>query len=186
MTNRGLAAGVFRAWGLMWAVYAALGIPQLVNTLIRDPYKWDQKAMSQFALSSSVISLGCEFVIAVFLVRKAAWLASIVFPVEQETAISISGSDLQAILFSTVGLYFLVDGIRRLVASGYQLAVRPRGDTQNAVAYLWQRSSENLAVGLGGVLVGAWVLLGRGRLTLPWKAVAAAYRRTFGLREPAE
>jgi hypothetical protein len=182
MSNRALAAGVFRAWGLMWSIYVALGIPQFVNTLIRNPYQWEQKGMSQFALSSSAISLGCQVVLAVFLIRQAYWLASIVFPIEQDTAISVSGPDLQTILFCTVGLYFLLDGIRHLVGSGYQLLLRPRGDSRNAVSYLWERSAESLVGGLGGVIVGGYVLLGRGRLLSPWKAAVALHKRFLSLR----
>ena len=182
MSNRGLAAGVFRAWGVMWSIYVLLGLPQFVNILVRDPYKWDQKGVEQFALSSHAISLGCEIVIAVFLIRKAAWLAAIVFPVEQEAGVSVSATDLQAILFSAVALYFLLDGVRHVLGSGYQLLRRLRGDDQNAIAYLWEREPENLVSGLGGALAGAYVLLGRGHSLSPWKMGKAVYQRLLSLR----
>ena len=183
MTNRGLASGVFRAWGLMWWIYVLIGVPQFVNALLRNPYASDQAAMRQYAISSHAISLGCEIVIGMFLVRKAGWLAEIVFPVEQEAAFSLGAADFRAVLFSVVGLYFLLDGGRHLVGSALQLMTRPKGNDQNAFAYLWQREAEQLAIGLGGAVAGGLVLLVGGRFRNPWKAVKGLYLRLFGLRE---
>jgi hypothetical protein len=161
MSNRDVATGLFRAWGVIWAVYVLIGLPQLANTLLRNPYGPDQDAMRQFAISSQAISLGCQIVIAVSLLRKASWLAELVFPVEGTTAFAMTAEDLQAVLFSSVGLYFLLDGIQLLAAAGFQVMRRPRDD------YLWQREAERLAMGLAGVVAGGVVLLGRGRfLTL--------------------
>ena len=48
MSNRALAIGVFRAWGVMWAITALVAIPQFVNTLIRNPYRNQGEGYSQF------------------------------------------------------------------------------------------------------------------------------------------
>lgn len=183
MTNRGLATGVFRAWGIMWSVYVLVALPQFLNSLFRNPYAWDQKAMERFLVSSQAISIGCEIIVAVFLLRKASWLATLVFPVEGDLGISLGAEDFQAVLFSVVGLYFLLDGARYSFGSGFQLLTRPRGDDQAAVAYLWQKAPESFVRALGGVLAGAIVLLARGRFSDPWRRLRGAYRRLFGLQD---
>ncbi len=183
MTNRGLASGVFRAWGLMWWIYVLLGLPQFANALLRNPYGADQAAMRQYAISAQALSLGCQVVIGTFLVRKAGWLAEIVFPVEQEAAFSFGAADFQAILFSAVGLYFLLDGGRHLLGGAAQLMMRPRGNDQNAFGYLWQRNPEQLAMGLGATIAGGLVLFGRGRSLNPWTAVRRLYEKLLGLKE---
>jgi hypothetical protein len=179
MSNRSVATGVFRAWGVMWWIYILLGLPQLLNGLFRHPYGPDQRAMEQFALSSSAISIGCQIVIAAFLMSKSGWLAEVVFPVEQELHLTMSAEAFRAVLFSAVGLYFLLDGIRHIVGNGYQLLARPHGTDQTGFGYSWQRVPEALATAVGGALAGAWVLFSRGRS--PWKAAVSLYRKVFGL-----
>jgi len=174
--NRGLATGVFRAWGLMWWVYALIGLTQILNLLLRNPYKWDSEAMAKFAVSSQLISLGCQVAIAWFLVAKAAWLATIVFPVEQESGIAIGAGELRKVLFGAIGLYFLLEGIQLLAGSGYQLLTRPRG---SAVDYLWRQAPEGFVKGVVSVVAGGLVLLG------PRRGFFGLYERVFGLRDSA-
>jgi len=183
MSNRSLAAGVFRAWGLMWWIYVLIGLPQFVNGMIRSPYRWSEKGAENFYFSSQAISLGCQVAIGLFLVVKAGWLATIVFPTEQEFHSAIGADDLRTVLFSAVGLYFVLDGARHIAVGAYQLLGRPRLEDRNAVAYLWEKAPETLASGLAGTLAGAYVLLRRGDLRRPLAGVRAIYRRVFGLDE---
>jgi hypothetical protein len=169
MSNRSLATGVFRAWAMVWWIYVVLSLPQFLNVLLRRPYTGNDPASAGYFLSAQAISLGCEIVVAVFLTRKAEWLATLVFPEEQVASSSFSAGDLQAVLFSIIGLYFILDGARHAVGSAYQLVTRPRGDTQNAAGYLWQRDPENLVRSLGGLVGGALVFFGRRGLRNLWE-----------------
>src|ERR1700737_179610 len=144
MSNREVATGVFRAWGVMWSIYLLIGVPQLLNALLRHNSAWSDKATESYYLSSQTIALGCEIIVLIFLVRKAEWLARLVFPVEKEMGLSFNAADLRTVLFSVVGLYFVLDGARRGLGSAYQLVARPRGGSQNAAGYLWERDPENL------------------------------------------
>ena len=145
MSNRAVAAGVFRAWGVMWSVNVLVGLPQLLNELLRHNRGWNDKAMENYVLSSQTIALGCEIIVVVFLFRKADWLASLVFPVEHEVGFSFGAVDLRSVLFSAVGLYFVLDGARRAIGSAYQIvASRPHRNSLEAVGDLWQRDPENL------------------------------------------
>jgi hypothetical protein len=182
MSNRGLAAGLFRAWGLMWLVYVLIGVPQFVNNILHKGYGAEQEAMQKFSVASYAISFGCELVIAIFLIRKAGWLSEIVFPVEQTAGFTFGAQDLQAVLFSAIGLYFVLDGTRHLAGSAFVLMTRLWGNDQGALSYLWERQPEQLAVGLGGALAGAFVLLGSGRRLNPLKRIRGVYQRLFGLK----
>jgi hypothetical protein len=173
MSNRDVAGGVFRAWGVMWWIGALISVPQFVNVLLRRPYTTYEGASAGYFISSQAISVGCGIVAAAFLTRQADWLASLVFPQEQETGVLFSAENLQSILFSAVGLYFVLDGFRHALGSGYHLIMRPSGDTQNAFAYLWQHDPENLVRSLGGILGGALVFFGRLGLRNLWER----YRR---------
>jgi hypothetical protein len=186
MTNRDLATGVFRAWGVIWWIYVFINLPQFVNEILRNPYRWSEQGTAQFFFSSRAISLGCEVAVALFLVTRAAWLASIVFPREQEFSPTVSAEDFRALLFASVGLYFVLDGARHIVGAVYLLIVRPRGSGANAADYLWRNAPETLAIGLGGTLAGAYVLFGRGALRNPANGLRAVYERLFGLKEPPD
>jgi len=167
----------------MWSIYVLLALPELLNALLRHGYAWNDKAMQSYLLSSQAISVGCQIVVVVFLVRKAGWLASIVFPVEQEVSLSLSARDLQAALFSVVGLYFVLDGARHALGSAYQLVTRPRS-SQNAAGYLWERDPENLVKSLGGMTAGALLLIGRRRLRDFWKSYIGRAPETEQPPEP--
>jgi hypothetical protein len=169
MSNRDLATGVFRAWGLTWWIYVLISAPQLLISLLRPPYTGSEGASAGYFISSQAISVGCEIVVAFFLTLKAGWLASLVFPNEQEAAFSFGAEDLQAVLFSVVGLYFVLDGARHALGSAYQLVTRPKGYGENAVKYLWQRDPENLVKSLGGLVGGALVFFGRRGLRGLWE-----------------
>lgn len=183
MSNRGLAAGVFRAWGIVWWVYVLVGLPQFVNSLIRNPYRWDEKATEQMFFSSHAISLGCQIAVAIFLMVRAGWLASIVFPTEQEFSAALTADDLRKVLFAAVGLYFLIDGVRYAVSGTYLILTRPRGDNSNPAAYLWRQAPENLAMALGGIVAGGYILFGRGAPRNPAKVIRGIYDRIFGLKD---
>ena len=183
MSNRALATGVFRAWGLMWAITALIALPQFVNTLIRNPYRSQGEGYSQFVLSSSATSLGLQIVVAVFLVSRAAWLAEIVFPIEQDLTLSLGPADFRAILFATVGLYFLIDGGRRLVGTLFRVLARPRGDGRGAVAYVWERQMESVGMGLAAAVAGAFLLFGRAG---SGKGIRGVYDKVFGLKETTD
>ena len=176
MTNRGLATGVFRAWGLMWWVYALIGLMQILNLLLRSPYKWDSEEMAKFVLSAQLISLGCQIAIAWFLVANATWIGTLVFPTEQESGISIGAGELRTVLFGAIGLYFLLEGIQLLAGSGYQLLTRPRG---SAVDYLWRQAPEDFVKGVVSVIAGGLVLFG------PRRGLSGLYQRVFGLGDSA-
>ena len=152
----------------MWSIYVLIGLPQLVNALLRRGHMYGDSGMENYALSSQAISLGCEIIVVVFLLRKAAWLASLVFPVEREFGVAFSAADFRTVLFATVGLYFLLDGFRHAVGIAYLLATRPRGDSPNAASYLWERNPETLARSLGGIVAGGLLLIGRQRLVDFW------------------
>jgi hypothetical protein len=182
MSNRGLAAGVFRAWGIMWAVYAFVRIPQFVNLLIRNPYS-GQKEMAPYVLSSDAISLGCQVAVAIVLISRASWLASIVFPEEHEANMSFDATQLRSLLFSAIGLYFLLEGGRHVVGGAVLLLTQPRTGNQNAFTYLWQREPQNFAMGLAGAIAGAVLFFGQGRPGNPWSGLRRLYQRLFALRE---
>src|ERR1700692_585594 len=97
-TNRDLAAGVLRAWGVMWFVNAAFGCLQFLNAVFRHGYAGSDKGMETYFVSAQALSVGCEVILAVFLFRKARWLARIVFPVEREVGLAFSVQDLQGVL----------------------------------------------------------------------------------------
>ena len=182
MSNRSLATGVFRAWGVMWSISALLALPQFLNGLLRHSSQWSDKAMESYALSSQGISLGCEIVVAVFLLRKASWLADIVFLVDQEFQTQVNAQELSAILFAVVGLYFLLDGVRLASAGVYHLFTKPR-DTQNAFQYLWERDPAYLAKAVGSMIAGSVVFFGLGRRRGFWKGVREAYQENLAIRE---
>jgi hypothetical protein len=186
MSNRDLATGVFRAWGVVWSVHVLIALPQLLNVLLRHSSQWTDKGMETYVQSSQVISVGCQIIVAVTLLSKAGWLASLVFPDEQQLHLVFNAADLRTTLFAVVGLYFLVDGLSHAVGSAYQLVTRPRGDSQNAFEYLWQREPENLTRSLGSSIAGAFVFFGlaRGRGLL--STIRDAYREKLSLEEPRD
>jgi len=182
LSNRQLAAGVFRAWGVVWAVYALMTLVRLGAWLVHNPYSGEQRAMGGYALSSEAIALACEVLVFVFLVRKADWLATVVFPVEAELGTGITGPDLRAVLFAAVGLYFLIDGGQSTVGQLYRLITRLRSGSS---AFPMSAEPDRLISAVAETIFGALVLFRRSGADGPIRGVREAYDKTLGLREPS-
>jgi len=182
LSNRQLAAGVFRAWAVVWAVYALMTLVRLGAWLVHNPYSGSNAAMGGYALSSEAIALACEVLVFVFLMRKSEWLAAVVFPVEAELGTGITGPDLRAVLFAAVGLYFLVDGGQSTIGQLYRLVSRLRSGSS---AFQVPAEPERLISAVAETIFGALVLFRRSGSGGPIRGVREAYEKTLGLREPS-
>jgi hypothetical protein len=182
VSNRQLAAGVFRAWGVVWAVYALMTLIRVANLLVHNPYSGEQRSIGTYAVTADAIAFACEVLIFVFLMRKAEWLATVVFPVEAELGTGITGPDLRAVLFSAVGLYFVIDGGQSTVGQLYRLVARSRS---GSTAFRMPPETDRLVSAVAETLFGAFVLLRRPGAGGPVRRVRDAYDKTLGLREPS-
>ena len=182
LSNRQLAVGVFRAWAVVWAVYAALGLFRIANVLIRNPYSGGQPGAGDFA-GAEAVWFACQVIVVVFLMRKADWLATVVFPVEGEVGIGVSGADLRAVLFAAVGLYFLVAGASRAVGQLY-LWIRDVRAVGRPLSSAF--SPEGLVSSTVETVLGAVVLFGRRGSSGAFSSVREAYDKTLGLHEPPD
>lgn len=175
ISNRDLAAGVFRAWGVFWCVYAFLALVSVVAGLVHDPYP-SQAGMRGVYVSGQAINFACELLIFVFLMRRADWLARVVFPLETEMGTGIGAAELRAVLFASIGLYFLISGAVGAVGWLYQLVSLRRGREVPSYPTDYRRVADIAEMIVGaGVLI--WARGSRGSIS----AMRAAYDRTLGL-----
>jgi hypothetical protein len=185
VSNRELAAGVFRAWGVFWGFYAALSLVRIGGVLVKDPYA-SQPGMRGLAVRGEAINLACEILIFVLLMRGADRLARVVFPSGAELGLGIGAAELASILFSAVGLYFAIAGARGCVEGLYRLVAAWR--QQNAYSSMGSMVADpaRLAASLAEMILGAVVFFrgsGRGSGRGPISAVRSAYDRTLGLHD---
>ena len=169
MTNRSLATGVFRAWGMMWLAYAFLGIPQLLTFLVSKPYSSADSAMHNYALWSYVSALLASLAVSAFLIVRAGWLADRVFTREESLHVGVDGAEFQAILFSVVGLYFALDGLRDLAGSAHILISRPSGDSRGSLEYLWAERWKTLITSAAEIIFGVGLFFGSRGLRNLWR-----------------
>ena len=169
----------------MWAVYALMTLVRLGQFLVHNPYSATSAAMSGYAVRAEAITFACEVIIFVFLMRKADWLATLVFPVEAELGTAITGTDLRSVLFAAVGLYFLIDGGKSTVGLLYDLVARARSGVS---AVPVRPEPKGLISAVAEMLFGAFVLFRRpgSKDPSPAQRVREAYDKTLGLREPAD
>lgn len=183
VTNRDLAASVFRVWGVIWLASYLIALTEFLNAAFRHAYRQPEAGMEAYLISSQWISIGCGLIAAIFLITKAGWLARIVSPTDGELSLSLNARELQGVLFSVVALYFILDGARHAVGGVYHLLARPRGDSANTFGYVWRAAPEDLVRALAGIIAGLWVFFARrpgGLLS----GIRGAYESTLGLREP--
>ena len=180
VSNRDLAAGVFRAWAVFWAVWALLSLVSLVGALIHDPYP-GQAGMRGLYASGQAISLACEILIFVFLMQRADWLSRIVFPLETEVGVGIGAAELRAVLFASIGLYFLIAGARGCAGWLYRFVTNLRhGD---GTFSRMPSDPERVLNDVAEMIFGAAALLWRRGSRNALSSVRAAYDRTLGLGE---
>ena len=181
MTSRDLASGVFRAWAIMWCIYFFSSLLHLLNSVFRHGYASSGKEMEAYFVSAEALSLGIQAVVIVFLIRKAGWLATIVFPMDKEVSVAFTRQDFQSILFATVAIFFILDGVRHLAGAVFQLFRLPPSRA-SGFEYLWQQAPEHLVAAVGGIAGGAAVLFLRHEDGGILARVFNAYQRRFGLR----
>ncbi|HEX4438548.1 MAG TPA: hypothetical protein VH854_00665 [Thermoanaerobaculia bacterium] len=183
ISNRDLASGVFRAWAIFWAVYALFSLVSVVGALVHDPYP-SQPGMRGLYVSGQAISLACEILIFVLLMRRADWLARVVFPLETELGTSIGAAELRSVLFAAIGLYFLIAGARGCVGWLFRFVANLRhGD---ASVSRMPSDPERIVADVAEMIFGATALLWRSRSREALSSVRGAYDRTLGLGEPPD
>ena len=186
ISNRELAAGVFRAWGVFWGFYAALSLVRIAGMLVKDPYA-SQPGMRQAVLAGEGINLACEILVFILLMRAADRLARVVFPAESELGLSIGAAELGSILFAAVGLYFAIAGARGCVDGLYRFVAARR----EGISYSGMSSSggdpARLLASFAELILGAIVFFrGSGRGRGPISAIRDAYDETLGLHDGPE
>ena len=185
LSNRQLAAGVFRAWGVVWGFYSAMSLVRIAGLLVKDPYA-SQAGMRGAVLAGEGINLAVEILVFVFLMRGADWLARVVFPSQSELGLGIGAAELRSVLFSAVGLYFVIVGARGCVDGLYRLVDAWRQRASFSPMSGTSTDPARLAAALAELILGAVVLFGRvgGRGAI--SAARAAYDKTLGLHDAPE
>src|SRR5207253_9708944 len=97
-------------------------------------------------------------IVALGLLKYADRHAEKLYPAE-DAPLPFEVRQLEQVAFGTVGVYFIVSGIRAVAAAGFQLATRPPLETET-LSYLWRDQPQMVVDGAVQVIAGLVLLFG--------------------------
>ena len=149
MTNRSTAALIFRIWGVLWLVDAAVS---LVNTALQFfTSSFGDRDVWKYAVRMNTLSWVLTSLIGLLLLVRGEAIARALFPKEESVAIDVDAATLQSIGFSLLAAYLAIGALRGIATGLYAVLARRFDESARNI---------NASVKSGEYFVGSLVQLG--------------------------
>jgi hypothetical protein len=133
----------------------------------------DNTVMWRMSVMASVINIILTFVAGVILIRHGdrigAWLVSDI----TEAGSPADATQIQAIAFAILGLWFLVAGVRGGASVAFTILTKPKWDEMRQFEYLWDQQKQALVACVVDLAAGVILLFGRAAIA---RSVRTAWR----------
>jgi hypothetical protein len=170
MQIRSLGTVALKTWAVILLVSGVLSIGTLLSQLAA-PAAGGERRLWVVATIWNAGYLVLSLIAAVLLLKYADRVAEKLYTPE-ETTLPFEALQLEQVAYGTLGVYFLVKGVRAVAAAAFQLATRPALETET-VSYLWRNQPGVIVDGTVEFAAGLILLLGR-------RGLAAAFSRLRG------
>jgi hypothetical protein len=172
VNGRTLAEILLKVWGVTLIVSALASLPMVVTMvgISGEP----EGAQAGLVRSSQIVSMINPAVMAflgIALITSSARLAERLIPDTAPLAIEADGHQLQALAFTVVGVFVLVDGLRDAAVALYALATKPEWMSDGTMPYLWHQQREAMIGGTVRIAAGVVLIVGRHALGRSWRKV---------------
>jgi hypothetical protein len=158
MQTRSLGSVALKTWAVILLVSSVLSVATIISQLSASP----RGTQRHLWVIGSVWNTGyvvLSVIVALLLLKYADRLSEKLYPPE-EAALPVDVRQLEQAAFGTVGVYFIVTGIRAVAAAVFQLATRPALETET-LGYLWRNQPQTIVDGAVQLVAGLVLLLGR-------------------------
>jgi hypothetical protein len=170
MTTRTIAELVFRIWGVMLLVRAAMSIPAVLGLLAGTGETAIQAGMLFGSRVSYIATLLIQSALAVFVFAQAPLLARWAAKKDTNTSLSIDMSALYLVALSLFGITLIVDGLQELGVLLYTwFAIR--NEAVDTVAIVLERRWETMTRAGIEVVLGVTLFAGREAIVRTWRSV---------------
>lgn len=172
MSARTFAAVLMKVWGVFWLVSSVIGFANVIVEFFTRPFAASDPGMQQFSLFSSAATTMVTFGAALVLIRFGDLVAgAIIRTGEDGLLLGLSASQMEAVLFGTLGAYLTVSGFRQAAVLAYELLRRSSWDQPGKLEYIWQNRQGELVGSVVQLIAGSALVLGRKGLAEAWKRV---------------
>lgn len=170
MTTRTIAELVFRIWGVMLLVRAAMSIPALLGLLAGQGETAIQAGMLFGSRVSYIATILIQSALAVFVFVHAPLLAKWVARSETNASVSVDVPALYLVALSLLGITLIVDGVQDLGVILYTwFAIR--NESVDTISIVLERRWETITRAAIQVLLGVTLFVGREAVVRGWKSV---------------
>ena len=166
MGAKTLSATALKTWALVLIINGLISVTAIVAQFLMARGEGDTRPWLIGGYWNT-FSLALVVLAGVLVLKNGDSLAEWAVGANDESLTS-SSIDLERVAFGTLGVYFLVQGLRRASFAGFELATRPAFDREG-LAYLWQNQPRLILDGAVEFIAGLVLILGRRGLAKMWK-----------------
>lgn len=166
-STRTLVTALLKVWGVVWLISAISGFCNVILELFTQP-AFDDAATQHFALFSSAATLLVTLGAAVVLLKFGEEISAFIVRADEQFAMGISATQLEAAFLGVLGTYFIVLGFREGAVIAYTLVRKAAWDQSGTLEYMWRNREREMA-GAAVEFVAGWLLvLGRKGMAETW------------------
>jgi len=166
--TRNFVTALLKVWGVVWLVSGVTGLANVIIELFTRPFASSDAAMQRFSQFSSMATVLVTLGAAIVLIKYGESISARLIHIDDEFALAVSPTQLEAALIGVLGAYLVVRGFREGAVTAYALIRRASWDPSGSIEYVW-RNRESAVVGAAvDFLSGLVLMLGRKGIAETW------------------
>ena len=188
MNVRVLAILLLRLWGLVSLVRAVTMIVSALFMLMPSSQMDEQSlryALMTYGLSA-VVQLALGTVLLLAAPRIAGLLVADADDGDAKLAPPDNFTQLQAVLFGALGVFFAIAALREIAELGYAIVRHPVWDDRGSFGPVFSQKQEAFAGAVVQLIAAAALLINRMALAGAWSRIHPMTSETHGPDDPAE
>ena len=165
---RAFATALLKVWGVVWLVSAITGLVNVIAEWSARPFASSDAAMQRYSLFSSAATTLITFGVALVLLKFGEEIGKAIIRTDEQFAIGMSATQLEAVLLGTLGAYFITVGFREGLVIAYTLIRKASWDQSGTMEYVWRNRERQIAGAATEFLTGWLLVLGRKGIAEMW------------------
>jgi hypothetical protein len=161
VTPRALAEVLLKVWAITLVVEVVLSAP----TFIAQMRGMGGATAPEWRIVAgwTLVQVMLRAIVAVAVFKYGQRISSWLVRDSDELSASHGAVSFETVALGTLGVYYVIEGLRESAGLIFQLAVKPRY-ANDSLSYLWEQSAASLIAAVTQTVAGAILLLGRGGL----------------------
>jgi hypothetical protein len=167
-TTRAFTTALFKVWGVVWLVSGINAVARVTAEWIARPFAANDAAVQRYSLVSSAATTLITLGAAIVLLRFGEEISNALVRTNEQFALGMSATQLEAVLLGILGIYLITTGFREGSVIVYTLIRKASWDQSGTIEYVWRNRERELAGGAVEFIAGWLLVLGRKGIAETW------------------